>query len=472
MNIPATFDSNKSMQILDGFSQSLSEYLDSINLPSQAVLVDMSERATVINILPNILDHACDYKRTEAMYLSKMVAACAVGLFDAAINFLWDETITNLRKKVSLFDLQYFFATAVTDEKQRTHFQDENDLKKLDDWVLIRACCEVGLITEIAHKHLDYIREMRNHASAAHPNQNDISGLQLASYIETCIKEVLSKAPDGALIEIGRLLKNIRTQKFTQESAIPVCAAIQKLPKNRISSVARSVFGMYLDPSSNSDTKNNIQLLLNSIWQVIDDQDKRDLGLKYANFSANGETERAALVRDILQRVNGLSFLDENTKAFELQNILSRLQTAHDGFNNFYTEGPIAMLLYQYIPASGDIPSSIRSSYVNVVTLCYIGNSYGVSWEAESIYDKLVATWADKEIYILFKQLGNTDLSSRLQFSSCSKRFRKLVELLYPKTSNVVLRDLLSYLLNCSDKAFPNMSADSRFVDKLRNIIL
>ena len=46
-------------------------------------------------------------------------------------------------------------------------------------------------ITQLGYKHLDYIRDMRNHASAAHPNHNEITGLQLASWLETCIQEVI-----------------------------------------------------------------------------------------------------------------------------------------------------------------------------------------------------------------------------------------------------------------------------------------
>lgn len=39
---------------------------------------------------------------------------------------------------------------------------------KLDDWELVKGCKDTGIITQIGFKHLDYIRDMRNHASAAH----------------------------------------------------------------------------------------------------------------------------------------------------------------------------------------------------------------------------------------------------------------------------------------------------------------
>ena len=42
------------------------------------------------------------------LYISKFIAACGAGLFDAAINFLWNETVVNLRNKVIRFDMDYF----------------------------------------------------------------------------------------------------------------------------------------------------------------------------------------------------------------------------------------------------------------------------------------------------------------------------------------------------------------------------
>ncbi|SUY54107.1 Uncharacterised protein [Clostridium perfringens] len=58
---------------------------------------------------------------------------------------------------------------------------------------------------------------MRNYASAAHPNQNNIDGLQVSSWLQTCIKEVLSKEPEGPVIEIKKLIYNIRNKELTTD---------------------------------------------------------------------------------------------------------------------------------------------------------------------------------------------------------------------------------------------------------------
>jgi len=85
---------------LDQLSTGLSQYLDYLGLPAESVLVGIGERPKVINNMQYIVPDLTESQRKSAMYISKFVAACVVGLFDAALNYLWDETIRNLRAKI------------------------------------------------------------------------------------------------------------------------------------------------------------------------------------------------------------------------------------------------------------------------------------------------------------------------------------------------------------------------------------
>ena len=188
---------------VDQFTAGLGRYLDELGLPKEQVLVPVVERQRVINNVPEVIILLDSTKKSTAFYLSKFIAACGAGIFDAALNFLWDETVINLRRKVARFDLEYFYDSVITDSR-RSKLNDEADLNKIEEWELIRGCHLTGILSEIGYKHLDYIRNMRNWASAAHPNQNELTGFQLLSWLETCIKEVIAKEPEGPVIEIKR----------------------------------------------------------------------------------------------------------------------------------------------------------------------------------------------------------------------------------------------------------------------------
>jgi hypothetical protein len=455
---------------LDTLSTSLSTYLDYLGLPTDSVLVGINERRKVLNNMPDIMPALTEGQRSSAMYISKFSAACVVGLFDAALNYLWDETIRNLRIKVVQFDLDYFYDTAITDANQRSKFRDESDLDKLDDWVLVKGCRETGIITDIGYRHLDYIRDMRNHASAAHPNQNELTGLQLASWLETCIKEVLGKEPEGAAIEVRRLLRSIREETLSSTDVRPIAQAIVRLPEDLAHSLLRAAFGMYTDPRLNANIRNNIRFLAPEVWEVCSEDARYDIGLKHDSFSANGEVSRANLARDFLTIVNGLAYLAPNAIAFEMTSALDALLAAHNGWNNFYNEVSPARLLQSFVPSSGDISNSVLGKYIKILTMCQIGNGYGVSSGAEPIYDNLISRWQDSHISQFVKLTCDSEIASRLQFTSCRVRYQVVASRLIDQATHPNVKQALEFIKNFPREKLDKIGNDSRFQTILKNV--
>src|SRR5262245_3549407 len=133
---------------VDRFSEGLKAYLTGLGLPSDDVLAADDERTRVVTNAPEIVAMLRPDQRTEAMYVSKFLVACGAGLFDAALNFLWDEVVARLRVRVAHFDLGYFFDTAVP-PSERQDYKTEEDLQSLADAALIRGALRCGMLTEI-----------------------------------------------------------------------------------------------------------------------------------------------------------------------------------------------------------------------------------------------------------------------------------------------------------------------------------
>ena len=77
--------------------------------------------------------------RVRSYYVSKMIAAVAVGLFDAGLNYLWDETVSELRRRVAGYDLGYFYDIAVSSPDRRKQLSTADDLVRVDDVDLLRG---------------------------------------------------------------------------------------------------------------------------------------------------------------------------------------------------------------------------------------------------------------------------------------------------------------------------------------------
>ena len=109
---------------ISDFSQGFVSFLQNLDLPSEGILVDLDERYRVIQMFPHVVTLIHPESRAVSPYLSKFIAACGAGLFDAALNFLWDETVLHLRNKVINFDLNYFYDTVETDPSKRSKLKD------------------------------------------------------------------------------------------------------------------------------------------------------------------------------------------------------------------------------------------------------------------------------------------------------------------------------------------------------------
>lgn len=94
------------------FEQSMMAFLEHNGLPTGSVLVPVPQRIAVLRNIPDAIMHLNEEQRSQSLYISKFIAAVASGLFDAALNYLWDETINELRRRVAQYDLSYFYDNA------------------------------------------------------------------------------------------------------------------------------------------------------------------------------------------------------------------------------------------------------------------------------------------------------------------------------------------------------------------------
>jgi len=438
-------------------------YLSTLGLPQENVLVSTDERKKVIFNLPSVIEQLAENKKIESVYLSKFVAAVGAGLFDAALNFVWDETVKALREKIVLFDIEYFYSSTITDIERLKKYKSKEDLVKLDDWELIKGCLHTGILSDLGYKHLDYIRNMRNWASAA-PNQNELTGLQIVSWLETCIKEVIGKEPSASAIEIKRLLHNIRTQTLSTSDISPIEGQLTLLPEDIIASFLRTIFGIYTDLKIAVSIRTNIKLIAKQAWDASDDDVRYELGIKHRTFSANAEIQRRNYAREFIDLVGGLSFLPPETFQLEFGQAIQNLYSAHTNINNFHNEPPHARLLMKYIPDSGEIPKELRYTYVKTVTMCAIGNGYGVSNMAyNSYYESMLEKFQDKELYAFCSLPKDREFSSRLKLADCKDNYKKLSLKFKGRTSNTKILTILELIENTNNDQLQNIGKTTIF---------
>lgn len=454
---------------LQTFEAGLTKFIEGLGLPADKVFIGLSERGRVFKNIDAPLSLLPPEHLQNSVYIAKFIAAAGSGLFDAALNYLWDETIYELRKRVAQYDIAYFYDIAVGNPDRRKTLKTPENLDKISDQELIQGANLIGLISDIGLQHLDYIRYMRNYASAAHPNQNEISGLQLISWLETCIKEVINLPQENVVIEIRKLLGNIKKNEISETEAKRICAFFTKLTLERVDTLASGFFGIFVDQSTDEKTRENIRLLLPELWSRVSEDTRNGFGLRYARYVANNDMKQQTWAREFLDLVDGAKYLPDSIRIAEIDSAIQELLSAHRGTNNFYTEPGTARQLKTVVSSSDTVPDSIRSHYVSCLVEVFLTNGNGVTWNAQPIYEELIRGFTPEMAMLALISFMNKNVASSLQFQLCKKKWNELLDIIKPKIRNATAKELLT-AIETSHAPLEKLSQDSTLMTKVENL--
>lgn len=417
---------------IDSFEDELLAHVAALGLPRTGVLNAIPERVQVLNNLGGAIAALPEAYKAKSLYLSKFAMAISAGLFDAALNYLWDETIVELRRRIVDYDLNYFFDLAVPDTEKRKELEDAEDLAKITDDELIRAAATVGFISPVGQRQLDVVRFMRNHASAAHPNQLDLQSFQLLGYLQTCIAEVIMLPESKSMVDTSRLLRNVRDAKLSKGDAAGYAEIFKALPSDRIDALANGLFGIYVKLDSSVLARDNIRLLVPYLWPYIAERTRAAFGVKFGRFNLNLDQEQADLAREFLDAVGGNSYLPVDFRVAQIDKLVDRLLGAHEGWDNFYNEPPVARELQSFI---GDqaVPPAVSQKYVAVLVDAYLGRHSGVAQGAVQTYEEMLDNLSPDEAAFALTVLTGANLAGTLNFAKPQRQMQRLMGILQPK---------------------------------------
>lgn len=461
---------NNSLIQLNEFETGLKNALDLFSLPKDDVFVSTDERMKVFKNLSDTLNIIPCNERKTSLYLSKFIASTASGLFDASLNYLWDETILQIRKRVAQYDIDYFFDNVVKGDKRR-ELKNEDDLVKINDYDLIRGAKEIGLISDLGFKHLEYINYMRNWASAAHPNNSQITGLQLVSWLETCIKEVIILPISNVTIRIKQLLQGIKGLPISDTEAEEISLFMVDLTQEQINNLASGFFGIYVKTETETQVHQNINKLLPKIWDRVSEDVKYSFGLKYAYFTANNNREEKKLSREFLQIVNAESYLPDDIKAREIDIIIDNLLSAHRNFNNFYNEPTFARQLLRIIGEEHtNIPKSVEKKFVQSIVDVFLTNGNGVADNANDIYKDILSKLNAHQANIAVLSFTDSKISSKLQFPLCERKFREMYKIVKPSIVSPLIKEVMDYIEEDYKGKFSELISDINIKNKINSL--
>lgn len=440
---------NEKESQLQTYNQQLAEQqerflvlLRNAGLPSEGIFVPILERVTVFANANSLLDKMGSPAKEKAIYVSKFFAAVSTGLFDAALNYIWDETVLHLRKRIEAYDLEYFYEIAASEDK-RKDLKTIEDISKLTDDELLRGSLKIDLITETGFRNIDLVRYMRNNASAAHPNQLEITGLKLISMAEDCLREVISTPIPPAAIAVQQLLANVRDGSMTQQDAEQVAVHFPDMGPDRTQRLAKGLFGIFYKRDTSESVRQNIRFLAPLLWPYIDEDTRKYFGIRHAFFSANNHAAEKKYAREFLSVVDGLAYITDQQRAVEVLTIVSELENAHNGFNNFYNEVLPARRLLSILGTPPTVPVGAEKQYIDTLVSVFLTNGYGTANSANTIYLELINGFTPKQALYAAVLIFDEGISSKLRVSLCARKYKEMITIVEQKISTHAAKQLI-----------------------------
>ncbi|QPS86613.1 hypothetical protein I6G46_21090 [Serratia plymuthica] len=389
------------------------------------ILASGQEIQTAWNNLPGVMNKIPPALRTEG--LARMCVAVAAGLFDSAINYIWNSSIIELREKVKRFGLP-----VVEQLLSKSNF-DEQALLDLKDAELLSLCLKLNLITEDGYFFLDQCRDIRNNFSAAHPVVGKLDDHEFIGFANRCAKYALGNEHNPVGVDISAFMTAVKGAKFSEDQKNQWSQRIQRTHEAQQYLLFGTLHGIYSDPASAEQSRVNALMIAAAFAPHFTPKAKSDLINRHHDYSAKGDEKRHKASQQFFERLNMLALLGEHEFHSLISNAAKRLLGVHQAMDNFYNEPPFAERLLQ-LTEQGALPDTVKDELVSVVVTCAIGNHYGVSNAAVSYYNKIIQGFSPSEVEIMLSLPNKKNLvAERVKTNAnCRGRFKKLVDLIDP----------------------------------------
>lgn len=403
----------------------LTEVVDCLGV-SRDILADDKHIVDVWQRLPMLLSEMP--KEYVNPLIARMCVAVRVGLFDSAVNYIWNTTVINLRKKIIDFGLNEA-SDLLSIQKPLT----VTGITDITDAQLLSYCLSLNLITETGYFFLDQCRNVRNNYSSAHPVSSgemlDNYGLQ--NYINNCIKYSFTDSIDLKGVNLKALTENLKTVQFLEEQLSFWYEAIKNTNEIQKTVIFVRLHNFYCDSSSSEITRLNCLNLFNRCKEFVTDTTMSNILMQHQEYVASGKEDKIKASRMFYDKTFSLKYLNDSEKNIILVGAIRGLETVHNQFNNFYNEPPFSSYLHMLTKQIG-IPDVLKVDFVTVLVNCSVGNGYGVSDLADINYIEMIKGFTPAEIKIMI-ELPETNNYFKFKINNyprCLSKYKQLLKMI------------------------------------------
>jgi len=359
--------------------------------------------------------------------IARMCVAVSTGLFDGAMNYIWNAAILHLRDKIRVFSLP------VVAQIRQSDFE-EKHLLELQDSRLLELSLKLNIIDEDGFFFLDQCRDVRNNFSAAHPTLGKVNDREFTTFLNRCVRYALADSASPRGVDIGAFISAIKGARFNNNQCGIWVQRLTETHDAQRQMLVAMVHGIYCDPNTPEQARLNSLDICSSLIGIFTASLKSELINTHTEYVAKGYQDKHAASQQFFEKLGLLGLLNESEQHHIFSRAVERLWNVHNGMNNFYNEPAFAERLLE-LSIQGAIPETVQEEYVQTIGCCRVGNGYGLSNAAVKYYDQMVQSFSPREITTLIQSAitNNNPLGRRVQAGgSYRTNFKALLGLIDP----------------------------------------
>lgn len=393
------------------------------------------------NTIDEILKHNVSLTHDE---VEQIIGSYNNHYYMMTATFVWNKTIVKLRN--NLLDFGEDFICEMLDR------QHDVSINSISNNEIINLSSDLGFINRIAKiEFLHYCELIQHYMSEG--CSNSFPETTLNDLLRTCIENVLGQEK-VEFIGFSEYRKRLKTEYIKKDDSMyNQIVNAQYIYKKTTYKTLLNLSSMANESVSERDIAlNNLIQILQGIWDSITSEDKWKIGRTYASSILNGDKKMVDALKIVLLKVKGFDYVPESLRSESYISAAHNLLDAHNGINNFYNEPEKARVLLQM---GNSIPSPAFGVCIVAILACKLGNSFGISWDAQNYLDEMLKNvsnlrweyFLDKILpnstTILFKLSNSNDIVKRWIEIAKEYRFFEI-----DKISDLGVKDLLKYTKN------------------------
>lgn len=397
--------------------------------------------SSVENKIPKVasVDKIMSYNQTlTTREVQQISIAYQSEAFEMAASFIWEKAMNKLRTYILSFGNEFAL--------EMLGMKDIAILQKIPEKYVIDLSYELGIISSPGKMKLTQCNEFISYYLSHSDDEMDIDTINLI--IRSCVEYVLQLNVEFQNLEFCSFRDSLKKDSLSKESQILV--NICQAPYFYKKTIVRTLLNL-IDSTSGIEQDNafnNLSLIIPLIWDSVATEDKWMVGTSYTEAINSNETRKISVLKSLLLKIKGFDYVPENVRSNTFIDAAKKIIAVHYSMNNFYNEPAAVDYLYSLGTV---IPSHAVGACISALLCVKLGNSYGISFDAQEKADVLLQPLSiDKKRYYFEKILPfDEDILNKLTNKNCVERWLNLDFVISDiegiKTNNININRILKY---------------------------